>query len=309
MDGTAKALAQTALAGALWGTSFPVVAFGIGEGLDPLSFVFFRFAAAAPLMVAASALLGKRVWPLLRSRGVWVVGGLNAVGFFCQFVGQAHTSASLAALLVNLSVVLAAGGGVLFLGERLGVAKAAGVALAFGGAFLLTTEGDPGSVGGGELVGVALYLVAAVSWAGYIVYSKRETDRLGWDPVAVSACIVLVTALLALPLALAGGLRWPSGTEALAVVAYTSVFNTALPFVLYQSGLKRLPAGTSAVVLAVEIVVAVAISVAFLGESLGTAGAVGAVAVLVSILLVSRDQLGSKSLSVRETDAVGVREP
>ncbi len=302
------ALAETALAAALWGTSFPVISLGIRGGLDPRTFLFLRFALAAPVMLGVAKALGKELMPLLRSRAIWAVGLFNAVGFLCQFVGQQYTDASVAALLVNMSVVLAAIGGVAFLGERLGGFKVAGVLLAVAGTVLITTNGDFGVVASGQGLGDALYLIAAVSWAGYILYSKKKMDEQKWDPLAAAACIVAVTAILVVPPALTAGAGRSLSADSLWAVGYTAVFNTVIPFVLYQKGLKHLTASSSAVVLMLEIVVAVLISVAFLGETLTTFAWVGGVAVLGSILLVSGVEIRGKSLSVRVTDAGRVKD-
>ena len=302
------ALAQTALAATMWGTSFPVVSLGIEGGLDPRTFVFLRFAIAAPVILGVASVLGRDVMPLLRNKALWVVGLFNAIGFVCQFVGQQYTEASVAALLVNMSVILAAIGAVVFLGERLGGFKIAGVILAFAGAFLITTNGEFNGVASGQGLGEALYLIAAVSWAGYILYSKKKMGEQNWDPLASAACIVAVTAILVAPVALTAGLGLPLSSESLWAVVFTAVFNTVIPFVLYQQGLKYLTASSSAVVLMLEIVVAILISVAFRGETFTAFAWVGAFAVLGSILLVSGVEIHGKSLSVRVTDASRVKD-
>lgn len=302
------ALAETALTAVLWGTSFPVVSVGIKGGLDPRTFVFLRFATAAPVMLALAVALGKDVKSLLKSRAVWIVGLLNAAGFLCQFLGQQYTNASVAALLVNLSVVLAAAGAAVFLREKFGGFKVAGVVLAVLGTLLIATNGDLSVVTRSQALGDGLYLIAAFSWAGYIVYAKKKTDEDKWDPLAVAACIVTVTAIAVLPAALTAGFGGPVSEGSLGAIAYTAVFNTVIPFVLYQAGLRYLSAGASAVVLMLEIVVAVLISVTFLGETLTIFAWVGAVAVLGSILLVSGLEIGGKSLSVSPADAAPMKD-
>ena len=283
---TGTALAQTAVAALLWGTSFPAITLGLEGGIDPRSFVFLRFALAAPLMLIFAAKTGRKTSRFLLSKEVWIVGAFNAGGFLCQFVGQEYTGASIAALLTNLSVVMAAAGGALFLGERFGLAKAVGIAMAVAGTILLTTNGDLATVGRGQLLGDLLYLMGAVFWAGYIVYGKKKTDQLDWDPVPLAAGIVTVTAILVLPVAVTAGA--PRIDEAsLWAIIYTGLLNTTIPFILYQQGLKYLTASSSAVVLTLEILVAVGISVALLGEVLSILAWVGAAFVLVSILTVS----------------------
>jgi drug/metabolite transporter (DMT)-like permease len=297
------ALAETSLAAALWGTSFPVISVALRGGLDPGAFVFLRFALAAPPMIVVALLMKRDVVKLLRSGAVWIVAFFNAVGFVCQFIGQQYTEASVAALLVNMSVVLAAVGGAAFLGERMGAYKVSGVVLAFAGAALIAANGSIASATGGQLLGDGLYLLAAAAWAGYIVYAKKKTDEFSWDPVAVAAAIVTLTALFVLPAALLGHGLSGISTSSWGAIGYVAVFNTAIAFVLYQAGLRYLTASSSAVILMLEIVVAVAISVAFLGETFTVYSSLGAVAVLFSILLVSGVDVRGKSLSVSQISA------
>ncbi len=302
------ALAQTAAAAVLWGTSFPVITAGIEGGLNPLLFVSLRFALAAPIMLLITKALGKDTLPLLKSRGVWIVGFLNAVAFLCQFVGQQYTTASVAALLVSLSVVFAAIGGVAFLGEKAALAKVVGVTLALGGTVLITTGGSLSSIANGEELGDVLYLTAAAVWAGYILYAKKETDRRGWDPVAAAACIVAVTAVFVLPSLLAVGRVGAISTTSALAVLYTAGLNTVVPFFLYQRGLRFLSAGSSAVLLTLQVVAALVISAVFLGESFGALAWVGAALVVTSIILVSRVEADRKSLSVRLNDGSRVKD-
>jgi DME family drug/metabolite transporter len=287
------------ISAALWGTSFPVISVAIRGGLSPVFFVFVRFAIAAPLMLVVAASARSGVKALMRAKGVWILGFLNAVGFLCQFVGQKYTAASVAALLVNLSVVLAAAGGAVFLGERLGTLGVAGVLLAFAGTGLIATGGNLASLSGGQLFGDGLYMVSAVVWAGYIVYAKKKTDEQNWDPMALASCIVAATAVFLVPAAAVSWVPAKVSVGSWEAIGYTVVFNTAIPFVLYQAGLRHLTASLSAVALMLEIVVAVLISVAFIGgETFDIFSGAGAVAVVASILMVSRSEVRGKSLSV-----------
>jgi drug/metabolite transporter (DMT)-like permease len=288
LDGRAQvALAQTAASAMIWGTSFPVVTIGLRGGLDPGVFVFLRFAVAAPPMLIAVVVLRKRFVPLIRAPEVWVLGTLNAVGFVCQYVGQRYTTASVAALLVNLSVVFAAAGGAVFLGEKVGVPKAAGIGLAVVGTVLVTTKGDFLAFGGSQALGDSLYLISAVTWAGYVVYAKDRTVKSQLDPLPLAAGIVLVTGILTFPAALLGGFPSTISGPSLLAVLYTALLNTSVAFVLYQQGLRYLAAGTSALVLVLEVVVALLVSAGFLGETITPLAGVGALMIVAAFISVS----------------------
>ena len=59
-----KAIFFTLLAGALWGTSFPIIKIGL-ETIDPFTFVFWRFLVSAiTLLVVMLALRKLKAAPL-----------------------------------------------------------------------------------------------------------------------------------------------------------------------------------------------------------------------------------------------------
>ena len=296
----AAALAETSATGLLWGTSFPVIEFGIASGIDPRVFAFLRFVIAAPIMIAFARVIGTPLRADLRMRPVWILGFLNAVGFLCQFLGQTYTAASVAALLVNLSVLIAAIGSAALLGEKFAGTKVVGTVLAVGGIFLLTTRGDFGLIARSQLTGDLFYLVSASSWGVYIIYNKRKTDERRWDPLGVASLTILSTAVFVAPVMLTVGPGELSMTGGeLGLILYTAVLNTAIPFVLYQRGLRHLTATTSSMLLMLEIVTAMGISILLLGELLDLASLIGAASILSSIFLVSRVGGSGESLSIR----------
>ena len=287
LDGRTAAIGETALTAVLWGTSFPIIAVGLSTGVDPVTFVFLRFALAAPLFLALAKVTKRGMAALLRDRAVWLIAAFNAVGFLCQFVGQSYTDPSSAALLVNLATIFTAVASAAILKERFGTLKTLGVVLAMVGTVLVTTRGNLALVTGGEALGDAFFLLAAFTWTGYMIYDKKLTDERRWDPVAVSAAIVTLTAVLLVPsLPLARG--YVVNPTALGIAVYMAAFNTVIPWALYQHALQSLTATASAVVLMLEIVTALVISVALLGQAMDAVSATGAASILVSIYFVSR---------------------
>ena len=57
MDGKTAAVGETALTAVLWGTSFPIIAVGLGTGVDPVTVVFLRFGLAAPVFLARTRVM------------------------------------------------------------------------------------------------------------------------------------------------------------------------------------------------------------------------------------------------------------
>src|SRR3989441_4935361 len=96
MEVDKRGLVSTIFAGLLFGTSVPVIKLGL-YFIPPNTFVTLRFLFASALIVF---LLQGRGWvqkDLFRSRQIWIIGFINALGYVLQFQGQLITSSSNAA--------------------------------------------------------------------------------------------------------------------------------------------------------------------------------------------------------------------
>ena len=131
----------------IWGTSFVVVRRTLDDA-PPLQMLFLRFLLAAVLALLFAARRPKSRAAL--ADGL-VLGGLLALGMSLQVVGQADTTASKAAFLTGLAVVLTPFVA-LFRTRKLPTAgNGAGIALASAGFFLLTWPAAGGPVNRGDL--------------------------------------------------------------------------------------------------------------------------------------------------------------
>jgi len=293
--GSRGAVLATVAAGLLWGSSFTVVKIGL-RSLDPFWFVFLRFALASVLAVLVCVLTGRsgHLRAFLRNPLVLWLGVSNAAGFLFQFKGQTMTSASNAALLINASTIFVAVASGIFFRERFGIMKVLAVLVGMVGVFLVTTGGRPSLGGEAALRGDLLVLTAAFLWTFFILLDKRILASGPADVPALTAAMVTVTAVSALPVALVlGDGGFPTTPSAgLWAVPYTAVFCTVAPFFLWTWGLKRITATTSSVVLLTEAVFALALASMVLGERLSIAGFAGSALILAAVALASRENVG-----------------
>lgn len=283
------ALAFTVLAAVLWGTSFPANDLGL-QATDAWTFMALRFGIAFGAGLAAAALLRALDASWLRSLWTWAVGLVNALSYELQFLGQSLHAPGAAALMVNvgnLAVPLLA---FLVLGERLGGARAGAVALAAAGVVLVATRGSPEALAGSEFLGSLLTLAAGLCFALVIVLSKAALASRGAQDarslVAFTTWVIGLTALLALPGAALLGSR-VLAPQALLAAGYTGLATTVLAFLLWLAGLRALTSVVSGVVLLLEIVVALALSIALGLDALTLASALGALAILAAVALAS----------------------
>ena len=292
MKGSKGAVLATVAAGLLWGSSFAVVKIGL-RSIDPFWFVFLRFAAASVLVILVSALTGRtrRFLALLRNPLVVWLGVSNAAGFLFQFKGQTMTTAANAALLINASTIFVAVASRVVFRERFGPLKVLAVLVGMAGVFLVTTGGRPSAAMGAALHGDLLVLTAALLWTFFILLNKQIVAGHDVDVHGLTAAMVTVTTVIALPVALVFGRgSFPKSSGELGTVPYTAVFCSIAPFYLWTWGLKRITATTSSVVLLTEVVFALTLAAVLLGERLSPVALVGSVLILAAVALASRDK-------------------
>src|SRR5262245_32444985 len=201
---TGKALAADAVLAAatiVWGSSFVVVK-NVVRDSPPLAFLFWRFFFAAVLVLALTA--GKGLNRRLLKDGA-AAGILLAAGMSLQVVGQTETSASKAAFLTGLSVVLTPFAAYVRTRRLPSLENAAGITLASIGFFLLTFPRGGGPLNRGDLIMAA----CGVAFAFYIVEIGERTAA--HDPLRLTGVQVAVTALAAGVLSLL--LRTPGETR------------------------------------------------------------------------------------------------
>jgi len=278
------------VAGLLWGSSFIVVKHGL-RSIDPYWFVLLRFATAAIIAVSYAAITGRlrTVGRLLRDPLIVWLGVTNGIGFALQFKGQTLTTAGKAALFVNSSTILVAIASRYVFRERFTPMKVAAIVVGMIGVFLVTSGGAFRLTVGPELRGDLLVLAAAILWTSFILLDKHIVASADVDIRALTAAMTTMTALTVLPVALVlghGGA--PSFDARLWVVAYTAIFCTVLPFLLWSWGLKSISATSSCVILLIEIVFALALAALVFGERLTPGAMAGAALIMGAIFLVSR---------------------
>src|SRR5690348_1704111 len=150
-------LTATLLAGLLFGTSVPVIKLGLNF-IPPETFVTLRFSIASAVIVLS---LSGRGWfqrELFRSKQIWIIGFINALGYVLQFQGQLITSSSNAALIISTAALMIPVLSLILGHEKIGIGKIAGVFSGFVGIVLVVTRGQSVSLGSSELIGEFLIL-------------------------------------------------------------------------------------------------------------------------------------------------------
>ena len=255
----------------------------LGPDASPLVVGAARIAVGALLLLLAARLFAPR------TRGAWSRGWLAATA-----VGIAAYQLTFFAAVddtgVAIGTVVALGSapaltGLLawaVTGAPLTGRWAAATALATTGVLVLVLSGAEARV---SAPGVLLALGAGASYATYTLSSKRLLDA-GHAPEEVMARGFALAAVLLLPVLVAGADEL-AGVDGVAMALYLGAIPTALAYVLFARGLRRLGAGETATLTLAEPLTAAALGALVLGERPGTLAVVGAALVLAGLAAVS----------------------
>ena len=303
------AAAMVLLAAVLWGVSGTVAQYLMQDARLTLAWLATaRMAAAAVILLAlAVARSGGGVWAPWRSPAEaarLVVFGL--LGLF--LVQYSYLAAIFAANAATATVLQYTGSGLVVLWAAAAARRppparqVAALAAALLGIALLATNGSVAHLAL-PLGGLAWGLVAAVTLAVYTILPRPLLQRhetlpvVGWGMAvaAVAAAAVLHPAPLPAALARPG---------ALALAAFVLILGTALPFTLYLSSARRLPASESALLANSEPVAAAIVAMAWLHVRLGPWAIVGAGLVLAATtaLFLDAGRVRGQALAARPAE-------
>jgi DME family drug/metabolite transporter len=156
--------------------------------------------------------------------------------------------------------------------------------LAVLGVALLVGAGSSADV---DPVGVLLALGAGAGYASYTVGSKRLIVQ-GHPPEDVMAAGFGSAAVLLLPILVVGETAWLLTPGGVALALFLGLVPTALAYLLFGRGLRRLASGEVATLTLAEPLTATVLGVLVLGERPGALAVLGAALVLAGLVLLAR---------------------
>ena len=248
---------------AVWGTNFVVIKLALGH-LPPLLFAALRFTLA---LLPAMFFLPRPNVPL---RNLAAYGLLIGVGQFglLYLAMNGHISPGIASLVVQVQVFFTIGLSMRLSGERVQGFQWLALLLASAGIVTIGTHTD----GSTTVLGLALVLLAAASWAGGNIAAKQGSPSNMLAYVVWSSAFAVVP-LFALSFAMEGSERILTGLRdadlaTWAAVAWQAWGNTLFGYAAWGWLLARHPAATITPMALLVPVFGIGASVWFLGEPL-----------------------------------------
>jgi len=268
----------------------------LGPSASSWSVGVVRLVLAAAVLSCLAVLAGpggRAVRACARAPSAWVAGAGQAA-FQVTFLAAVERTG------VAVGTLVAIGSAPLFAGaitRRVSAAWLVATGIAVTGlAMLALGGGGPGGggagdgfggAGGPDTAGIALAAGAGLSYATYTVAIKRLVDARH-EPAATGAAAFGWAALLLCPALLLTDLGWVITGDGALMAGYLVLGPTVLAYLLFNSGLRTLPARTVSSLGLTEPVVAATLGILVLGERLGGPALLGGLLVLAGLALLAR---------------------
>lgn len=292
---TALAWGGVVLAGALWGGGAPVAQQLMAGGMAPSSLTLARFGLGLPLLLAWAAWQAGREASGARWRGlpwrtralVLATGAAMALNVGCWFAAIGYLGAALPTVIATCCAPLCVALVSALRGyERVGLRLLLALAGALAGTVLVVAPQGAGALSGAQWKGVAWSLGSAAMHALVVLGNARMPRAV--SPLQASAWGMAVATGCAAAIAVWEGLTWPQGPAQWWGAGYTGVLTTAVAYLAFAWGARRLSPTAAGVGILVEPLVAAWLAAWWLGETLGPGQWAGALLLGMAILSVPR---------------------
>ena len=260
-------------------------------GVNPNTFLFIRFAIAATVLTLIMVLKGLQ-WPRGRLLvSLVLIGGVCFAGLNLSFY-TALTLAPISLVIViaymypALVTLLSA----LFLKQPITNQQFVALFLTLVG-ILVTTGLD----WGGQYLGIVLAITTAVIYSAYFTFGSLSIRKAG--PVSSSAVIFISTTIVYGVLVTIQGLELPTALSGWVAIALGALFSTVFGIVCLFNGLKRIDPANTAMISTFEVIVAAALAILILGETMSLPKIVGACLIISAVIILGKSEY--KTVQVR----------
>jgi drug/metabolite transporter (DMT)-like permease len=240
---------------------------GLGY-ITPLWFACARFWLGSLCLFAFLAATGRLAWPTRRDLPVLLSVALSQMAIFQPMVnfGLSHVAAGRAAVLVYTTPLWVVPGAMLFLGEKIGPLKWAGVGLGLLGVAVLFNPLGLDWSNRDVLTGSLLLMAAAMIWGISVLHIRGHRWHL--SPLQLTPWQLLLAAVLVTPVAMIveGDAEPDWSLPLIGVLIYNGPIATAFAFWAATSISRALPAVTSSLSFLAVPAMGILLSALSLGE-------------------------------------------
>ncbi|WP_409296798.1 DMT family transporter [Peribacillus sp. SCS-26] len=277
------------LAISFWGVSFVSTKAALGR-LDPYSLLALRFGIGALFLLLLLTLQRSRLRISVTHIPHLIV--LGVLGVFIHQVLQTTAlltiEASSAGWLISFSPVFTVILSILFLQERMTLARAAGMTAAITGVLLVTAARSGDSFHPALNIGIFLMILSTLNWAVYSILLKSLS--LPYTSLVVTFYMCLTGLTLTTPFLIRnrGWEALPHMTQSQwAHLLFLGIFVSGVGYWYWGKSLEVLEASRVSMFLYLEPAVTLAAAVLLLQERISILAAFGGILIIIGVIIVN----------------------
>jgi drug/metabolite transporter (DMT)-like permease len=289
-----KGVGLTLLAVLIWSGNF-IVARGVFRQIPPVSLAFYRWCLATILIFPFVLPSVRADWPVIRRSGLYLLGAaITGIAFFNTFVyiGAHYTTAINLSLIGTTSspifaVVLAR----IFLRERIGPWKLAGMTLCVSGVLYLLSAGNLRNLVQFRFTqGDVWVLMAGLSFAIYTTLTKRKPpgiSSLSFLAITFAIGTLLLAPFFVWEISDSSPVKWTGNL--FLVILFLGLGASIVSFMAWNKAVPILGAGRTALFGNLIPVFTSILATLFLQEDFNNTHIVSMVLVFTGILLATKN--------------------
>jgi drug/metabolite transporter (DMT)-like permease len=283
------AILQAVFVTFLWSTSWVLIKMGLKSHLPPITFAGLRYILAF-LVLLPIVLYKKEERTAFKnlSGSDWKKLTLLGIVFYTltqgtQFLSLAFLPAAMVSMILNLTPVIVALSGIIFLQERPAPIQWGGVIIATAG---IAVYFLPASLPDAQIWGLGAALLCVLSNSGSALLGRYVNHHSRLSPLIITFVSMGIGAILLL----IGGLIFQGMGELSltdwGIIIWLAIVNTAWAFTLWNKSLKVLTAVESSILNSLMLPQIAILAIIFLGEGLTIKQITGLLLVSLGVLLV-----------------------
>lgn len=307
-----KVILAFALVYVFWGSTYLAIGIADDEHIPAAAICAMRFLIAGPLMLAACALTGRKIWASWSE-----FGRLAIVGFLLLVCGntgltwaEKYVATGFASLIVAITPIWIFGlESFVYKGEKTSGRGIFGLALGVVGTCILFWPKimNPDVHGGMQLIGAMSLLGSSFCWANGTVLSRRWKSKFTLDPFSSTGWEMIIAGLMNLLVAVAfreRGIHWTH--RGLGAILYLVVFGSWVGFSAYIWLLKHVSTPKVATYAYVNPIVAVFLGWVVLHETIDRYIGAGSLVIIAAVAMVTASKVKPSSQQLGLTDAESI---
>lgn len=279
----------------IWGSTWIAVSFQVGP-VPVLVSVFYRFGAAAVILLAGLALCGhlrlpaRRDWPWIGAQALC----LFSLNFICFYAAAVYLTSGLLSVIFSLATILNAINARIFFGERIAARAMLAGLLGVSGLVLLLEPETGAAQPAGMAWGIALAGLGTMLFSLGNMVSRRNSaagitplQANGWGMACGAGVLLALIAATGTPVVA------PAEGRYLWALLYLAVIGSVIGFTTYLMLVARIGSGRAAYATVLFPIVALALSTAYEGYAWNWQAGLGlGLALLGNLVMFTRPRAG-----------------